>query len=429
MKFDIHGKLDFAAPEVIRAEQTRLLNEHVAYCRRNSSYYRNLLRGVPEKPLTLESLAELPLTGKADLAEHNDEFVAVPREGVADISYTSGTTGKPCRICYSMNDLQRLGYNDAKGYLAAGMRAGDRVLLTCTIDRCFIAGLAYYSGVLQMGGAAIRNGLNTLESHLEIMEMAHPDAIVGVPSFLAKLGAALKGAGYDTSSVRHLVCIGEPLRRRDMTFTPLGERLEQYFPGAAHSTYASSEIVTSFTECTARAGGHPPADLAVVEIVGEDGQALPPGSIGEVVVTPLQVTAMPLLRFRTGDVSFQIPETDCPCGRHTLRLGPILGRKAQMLKMRGTTLFPNAFFTVLEGMDEVAEYYMEVSGTALSDEVRIFAAVTDPACTAEKIAERLYSRVRIHVPVELIPPEAARAKVFGKSRKPVRFFDLRGSMF
>lgn len=429
MRFDIHGKLDFEAPEVIRAEQTRLLNEHVAYCRRNSPYYRRLLHSIPEKPLTLESLAELPLTGKADLAEHNEEFVALPREGIADISFTSGTTGKPCRICYSLSDLQRLGYNDAKGYLAAGMRAGDRVLLTCTIDRCFIAGLAYYSGVLQMGGSAIRNGLNTLESHAEIMDMVHPDAIVGVPSFLAKLGTYLKSGGYDTSSVRHLICIGEPLRKRDMTLTPLGERLDRIFPGAAHSTYASSEMVTSFTECTARAGGHPPADLAVVEIVGEDGQVLPPGSVGEVVVTPLQVTGMPLLRFRTGDVSFQIPETDCSCGRHTLRLGPILGRKAQMLKMRGTTLFPNAFFTVLEGMENVAEYYMEVSGTALSDEVRIFAAVTDPACTAEEIAERLYSRVRLHVPVELVGMDAARAKVFGKSRKPVRFFDLRSKMF
>ena len=142
MKFDVHGKLDFASPEAIRAEQTRLLNEHVAYCRRHSPYYRKLLSGLPDRPLTLESLAELPTTGKADLAEHNDEFVALPPEQISDICFTSGTTGKPCRICYSQSDLTRLGYNDAKGYLAAGMRAGDRVLLTCTIDRCFIAGLA-----------------------------------------------------------------------------------------------------------------------------------------------------------------------------------------------------------------------------------------------------------------------------------------------
>ena len=429
MKFDVHGQLDFAAPEAIRAEQTRLLNEHIDYCRKNSPYYRKLLRDLPEKPLALADLADLPTTGKADLAEHNDEFVALPREGIADISFTSGTTGNPCRICYSASDLERLGYNDAKGYIAAGMRPGDRVLLTCTIDRCFIAGLAYYRGVVQMGASAIRNGLNTLESHAEIMANVHPEAIVGVPSFLVKLGEYLVGNGYDLSSVRTLVCIGEPLRNRELKLTPLGERLERLFPGAAHSTYASSEMVTSFTECSARSGGHPPADLAVVEIVDEAGRPLAPGEVGEVVVTPLQVTGMPLVRFRTGDVSFQVPEEHCSCGRNTLRLGPILGRKAQMLKMRGTTLFPISFFSVLDEMEEVAEYYMEVSGTALSDEVKIFAAVKYPDCTAERIAAKLYGRVRIHVPVEIVTVEAARAKVFGKSRKPVRFFDLRKPLF
>ena len=430
MKFDVHSKLDFAEPSVIRAERTRLLNEQVACCRRNSPYYRRLLAKFPAKELSLESLAELPTTSKADLAEHNEEFTALPADKISDISFTSGTTGRPCRICYSADDLVRLGCNDARGYLAAGMRAGDRVLLTCTIDRCFIAGLAYYSGVVQMGGAAIRNGLNSLESHAGIMEMVRPDAIVGVPSFLAKLGAYLDENGIDRSHVRTLICIGEPLRNRELRLTPLGEKLEQFFPGAAHSTYASSEIVTSFTECTARAGGHPPADLAVVEIVDDEGNPLPPGEVGEVTVTPLQVTGMPLLRFRTGDVSFQVPEERCRCGRNTLRLGPILGRKAQMLKMRGTTLFPSSFFSVLDGMPEIAEYYMEVSGAALSDEVKIFVALKEPGSLApEAVAEALYRRVRIHVPVGIVDPAEARERVFGKSRKPVRFFDLRAKDF
>jgi len=425
MDFDVNGRLDFAEPEVIRAEQTRLLNAHLAYCRARSPYYRRILAGRPDHPLTPETLAELPLTGKSDLAEHNDEFLAVPPGEVADISFTSGTTGRPCRICYTASDLERLGYNDAKGFLAAGIRPGDRVLLTCTIDRCFIAGLAYYSGVIRLGATAIRNGLNTLESHAEIMRLSRPDAIVGVPSFLAKLGEYLISTGYDSSSVRTLVCIGEPLRDRDLNLTPLGRKLERYFPGAAHSTYASSEIVTSFTECSACAGGHPPADLAVVEIVDPDGHPLPPGKVGEVVVTPLRVTGMPLIRFRTGDVSFLIPEERCACGRNTRRLGPILGRKAQMLKIRGTTLFPNSFFAVLDSLEDVADYYMEVSGSALSDEARVFAAVRDPGCTAQFISEQLYKRIRIHVPVEIIPLETARAKISRQSRKPVRFFDFR----
>ena len=114
------------------------------------------------------------------------------------------------------------------------------------------------------------------------------------------------------------------------------------------------------------------------------------------------------------------------CGRGTLRLGPILGRKAQMLKVRGTTLFPSAFFNVLDGLPGVLEYYMEVRGSALSDEITVCVACA-PGSSAESIgvAEALYSRTRIHVPVVSVDAESARKRVLGTSRKPVRFFDLR----
>lgn len=423
--FDCFEEKGFLPEDELRAMQCRLLNEHIAYCREHSPWYRKLLAGLPRREITLEELALLPTTGKQDLAMHNGEFVAVPREQVADICFTSGTTGTPCRIVYTRSDLDRLACNDAVGYLAAGMRPGDRVLLTCTIDRCFIAGLAYYSGVVKMGGAAIRNGLNSLESHAEIVASQRPDAIVGVPSFLVKLGSFLADNGVDASSVRTLVCIGESLRNADLELTPLGRRLDEYFPGRAHSTYASSEIVTSFTECSACAGGHPPADLAIVEVVDEQGNPLPPGERGEITVTPLQVEGMPLLRFRTGDVGFIVPDR-CSCGRTTVRLGPVLGRRAQMLKVRGTTLFPGSFFSVLDGIPEIFEYYMEVSGDSLSDRVAIFAAARE-GISGEELSERLYARTRIHVPVQLVSREEANARVFGRSRKPVRFFDFRGA--
>ena len=93
MEFDIRGRLDFESPDMIRSEQTRLLNEHLAYCRAKSPYYRRILSGRTDRPVTIESLAELPLTGKTDLSEFNDLFVALPPEEIADISFTSGTTG------------------------------------------------------------------------------------------------------------------------------------------------------------------------------------------------------------------------------------------------------------------------------------------------------------------------------------------------
>ncbi|MBQ6352385.1 MAG: AMP-binding protein [Lentisphaeria bacterium] len=423
--FDLSDDCSFASRGEVRKIQDRLLAEQIRYCRANSPFYRDRLAAFPERDYDFDFLRELPTTSKQDLAEHNDEFFAVPPTGIADICFTSGTTGNPCRIVYTAADLDRLAYNDACGYRAAGMLPGEKVLLTCTIDRCFIAGLAYYQGVVKLGAAAIRNGLNTLESHAEVIKTLRPENVVGVPSFLAKLGQYLADRDIDAGCIRRLVCIGEPARNRKLEPTPLGAKLDGFWPGAVHSTYASSEIVTSFTECSARCGGHPPADLAVVEILDDAGERVPDGEAGEVTVTPLQVTGMPLVRFRTGDVSFIIPEP-CPCGRGTLRLGPILGRKAQMLKVRGTTLFPNAFFNVLDGIPGVVEYYMEVRGSALSDEITICVACRDGESPATLgVADRLYSRTRIHVPVVAVDAAAARERVFGVSRKPVRFFDLR----
>ena len=424
-RFDLKNDISLHSRAEIAAVQDRLLAQQIRYCRTHSPFYRKKFAGFPDRDYDFELLRELPTTAKSDIARHNDEFLTVPMREIADICFTSGTTGNPCRIFYTKGDLDRLAYNDACGYAAAGMTPEDKVLLTCTIDRCFIAGLAYYLGTVKLGAAAVRNGLNTISSHAEIIQSIRPSAIVGVPSFLVKLGQYLADNRIDGSCIRRLICIGEPIRTGSLKLTPLGEKLNQFWPDAVHSTYASSEIVTSFTECSARCGGHPPADLAVVEILDEEGNRVPDGEAGEVTVTPLQVAGMPLVRFRTGDVSFIIPEK-CACGRGTVRLGPVLGRKAQMLKVRGTTLFPNAFFHVLDEIPEVAEYYMEVAGAALSDEITIYAACRN-GCSPDRIrlADRLYSRTRIHVPVIAVSEEEARRRVFGVSRKPVRFFDLR----
>lgn len=413
----------FLPHEQIHDLQEKLFRELVAHCKQHSPFYSRLLGDCPAD-LKLEDIKALPTTSKDDLAKHNQDFIAVPPNQIADICFTSGTTGIPCKITYTRRDLERLAYNDAVGFKAAGMASDDIVLMTCTIDRCFIAGLAYYQGVVKLGAAAIRNGLNTMDSHAEIIKSTRPTAVVGVPSFIAKLGQFLATNGIDGSCIKHIVCIGEALRTREMSLTPLGELLEQFWPGAVFSTYASSEIATSFTECEQRHGGHPPVDLAVVEILDEQGNPLPPGSIGEVTVTTLQVEGMPLIRFRTGDIGFQLPEP-CPCGRHSLRLGPILGRKAQMLKVRGTTLFPNAFFHILDEIPQVDNYYMEVRGDSLSDEIDLYVSLKEGTLESLRIQDKLHARNRIHARIHQVSPEQAQKKVFGTSRKPVRFFDLR----
>ncbi|MFH1260158.1 MAG: AMP-binding protein [Elusimicrobiota bacterium] len=424
-------KIAFSAPETIKDIQETKLQEHIAYCREYSPYYR---RKIPDwnidwkKPL-LPQLFSLPLTGKQDIENFTEDFRAVPPENIVDISLSSGITGKPLKMMYTDNDLKRLAYNEKKSFLACGISAGDKVLLTCTMDRCFIAGLAYFLGLRSLGAAVIRNGLNNLESHSEIIKTLNPTVIVGVPSFLRKLGLYLADREMTPAKrgITRIICIGEPLRDKNFQTLQVGKDLEEIWQAKIFSTYASSETITTFCECAAGQGGHLHPDLAVVEIVDENGQALACGSAGEIVVTPLSIEGMPLIRYMTGDISFLLDE-QCSCGRFSSRLGPVLGRKKQMMKIKGTTLYPQSIYTALEEINIVEDYYLEISGeNDLSDQVVIHLTVKNTAYTAEMIEEKIQARLRVKLDVVIEENESVKKIVYAQnSRKPVRFFDRRG---
>ena len=429
-EIDRYRHIAFSAPDAIREVQENRLREHLTYCREHSPYYRRILNnsGLDLGSITLDQLSGLPFTEKSDIEQYNDDFCAVPPAKIVDIVLSSGTTGRPTRLMYTDYDLQRLAYNEEKSFEGCGITADDTVLLTCTMDRCFVAGLAYFLGIRSLGAAAIRNGLSSLESHRGIIERMAPTVIVGVPTFLKKLGLYLQEIGIDPAktAVSKLVCIGEPLRDKDLALLEVGDDLENIWQAKTFSTYASSEIVTTFCECTSQQGGHLHPDLAVVEIVNENGTVLPPETTGEVVVTPMAVEGMPLVRFRTGDMSFLI-NTPCSCGRFSARLGPILGRRKQMMKIRGTTLYPQAVYSVLEELNAVSEYYIMVTSESdLSDSMTVYAAVNDMSCTADTIQDRLQARLRVKPAVVITDEETIKQQVYTpKSRKPVHFIDRR----
>ncbi len=432
-EFDNNRNLEFSKAQEIRTVQEQLLRRHVEYLSARSPYYVRLFRdqGIDPSQATLDNLANLPFTDRTALGRFNDDFLAVSRSQIVDIVLSSGTTGKPTAMMYTENDLRRLAYNEEISFISCGLTRDDTVLLTCTIDRCFIAGLAYFSGVRSLGAAAVRNGLNSPESHLEMIQRLKPTAMVGVPMFLLKLGRYIQSQGMHARKlgIRKMICIGEPIRDRSLAFLKMGENLEEVWGAKIYSTYASSETITSFCECTAQQGGHLHPDLAVVEIVNDEGDVLPPGETGEVVITPLQIEGMPLLRFRTGDVSFLL-DSPCSCGRFSPRLGPILGRKKQMIKFRGTTLYPNSLYAVLDSIPSITEYYVTAnSDYELSDDIRVFVAVRDADCTAEMIMDRLQAHLRVRPAVFVTSEDEVRKTVFpGNSRKPIRFIDKRKSL-
>lgn len=428
---DAGSKLSRSAADGIARLQDELLRRHIRYCAANSPFYRAAFQRLAIDPREIQGVADLvrlPFTEKSELEKGHADFLAVPGEQIVDVCLTSGTTAKPVVMLQSAADLERLAYNEELSFRGAGFSAQDRVLVAAAVDRCFMAGLAYFLGLTRLGATVIRGGSSSVSLLVELIRNCRPTALVGVPSLLLAVGERLREEGAYPASlgISRMVCIGEPIRRQDLGLSPLGERLAELWKCALFGTYASTELATSFTDCPAGLGGHLHPELMVVEIIGEDGAPVPPGGCGEVVATPLGVTGMPLVRFRTGDLA-TLHTGPCPCGSTTPRLGPVLGRKSQMLKYRGTTVYPPAIGAVLQEMPGIRGHYIEVGGEfALSDRIKVVVGSCDAGVTAEAVAERIAAAVRVRPEVAVVTPEEIAAKTVREDkRKPVTFFDYR----
>lgn len=433
MVYEQNNKIDFATPEKIDALQMRLLQQHVRYLQQASPYYRAMFERVGFDAGQLKKLTDLqslPLTDKTELSEHNREFLAISEDRVVDICQTSGTTGEPATVWQSETDLQRLAYNEQRAFVAAGITASDRVLVGAALDRVFMAGLAYFLGLRNIGATAIRAGSGQPALVAELIRRQKPNVLVGVPSLLLGVARQLRASGHDpaVAGVEKLICIGEPVRTEKLQLSALGAALKQEWQAQVYGTYASTELATAFGDCTSGCGGHLLPELVVIEIVDEQGQPVVSGESGEVVVTPLGIEATPLLRYRTGDIAHLHTEP-CDCGRQTPRLGPIIGRRAQMLKCRGTTLFPGAINAALQNITGVRGHYLEVfQEYDLSDRLRVVVGCRDPSLKANEVAAQIAAITRVKPEVILVEPEEIMKKIIRPDqRKPVTFFDYRKS--
>ncbi len=424
----IKNRPSFASQEEIIEIQEKALKKQIDYCVKNSKYYKKRFKGVDVSAVKLSNLSDLPLTSKSDMQRNNESFIAVPDEKVTDIVFTSGSTATPLKVVFSENDLKRLALNEEKSFLTCGLSCSDTVLLTCTMDRCFIAGMAYFLGLRALNASVLRTGNSPLDAQARIIEITKPTAILGVPSFLKKLAEYIQG-NYSSElfkSVKRLICIGEPLRNRLMEPLKITKYLESIWDAKAYSTYASTEVATTFCECGDQKGGHLLPDLGILEIVNENGTPLPAGEIGEIVITPLGVEATPLIRYRTGDMGFMLTEP-CRCGRNTLRLGPILGRKNLMLKVKGTTVFPQVILSFLQENNYISDYYISVHALDnLSDRVKVHVSLKDENDKImNEIENGLKSILRVKPELILENDETMKTVIYGSSRKAKRIFDDR----
>ncbi len=425
--------IEFQTEAEIKDFQEELLRRDMRYLADHSPYYRRLFRSYDidvARIRHLDDLEQIPFTEKKDLQLYNDEFRCCPKEKIIDYITTSGTLGDPVTFGCSEKDLQRLAYNEKKSFACAGLRPGNILQLMTTMDKRFMAGLAYFLGIRELGASIIRVGNGIPELQWDTIRRLQPDTLMCVPSFILRLiqYAEEHGIDYRNSSVRRIIGIGEGLREQDFSLNLLGRRIKEKWDVDLFATYSSTEMGATFSECPYGCGGHVHPELIIVEIIGDNDLPVPDGEVGEVVVTTLGVEAMPLLRFRTGDMAAKVT-APCACGRHSYRLTPLVGRKHNMIKLKGTTLYPPALNDVLEGTPYVDNYVVEVStGDAGTDQVLVKVGTRLPPTPqlVKDLKDRFRSRIRVTPDIELLPVETVqRLNHPDGARKPVKFIDLR----
>ena len=417
----------------IVALQEKKLQEVLAYVNEHSAFYKRFFKehNINVSAIkTLSDLTKLPTTCKDDLQRDNDAFRCVPKSAIVDYASTSGTLGTPVTFGLTDNDLNRLAYNEAISLACAGIKKGDVVQLMTTIDRRFMAGLAYFLGVRQLGASIVRVGAGIPELQWDSIRLYEPTYLIAVPSFLLKMIAYAEknGIDYEASSVKGVVCIGESLRNQDFSNTLLAEKIAEKWKGIKlYSTYASTEMSTTFTECEYQQGGHHHPELIITEVLDDAGNRVGENESGELTITTLGVEAMPLVRFRTGDIVTMHTET-CACGRNTARVSPVLGRKQQMIKYKGTTLYPPVLMDLLTNFEEIENYIIEIStNSILTDEILIRIGTRTPTeALKERISNHFRAKIRVVPKIEYCDIAELERELYPLgSRKPMKFIDKR----
>lgn len=424
--------LEKKSPKEIKEFQEAELPKTLNYLQGSSPYYSKFFK---EKKIdlssirTIEDLVKIPTTTKDDLQLNNDDFICVDKTSIVDYVTTSGTLGDPVTFALTDKDLDRLAYNEAISFACAGGTNKDLYQLTTTIDRRFMAGLAYFLGVRKLGAGIIRVGSGIPELQWDTILKMKPNILIAVPSFIIKLieFAEKNGIDYQTSSIKSAVCIGEALRDQDFNLNTLGKKIKEKWNIELYSTYASTEMSTAFTECEHLVGGHHHPELIIAEFLDDNDKPVKKGEAGELTITTLGVEGMPLLRFKTGDIVKPFYEA-CKCGRNTMRLGPIIGRKKQMVKYKGTTLYPPVIYNLLNDFDEIKNYVVEISTNEYNMDEILFKIGTELASDEleKKIKDHFRAKLRVAPQIQFLSEKEINLLQFPKmSRKPVIFIDNR----
>lgn len=423
--------------EALAALQLTRLRALVERVHARVPFYRQALdrAGVRvEQIRTLDDLRRLPFTRKADLRDHYPfGLFAVPREQVIRIHASSGTTGKPTVVGYTRADLAVWAEVCARSLAAGGARPGD-VFHNAYGYGLFTGGLGMHYGAELMGLTVVPVSGGNTERQLLLLQDFEPRVIACTPSYALTLAEAAEARGLDPGrlSVRCAVLGAEPWTEG------MRREIERRLPVKAVNIYGLSEVIGPgvSNECIeAQRGSHIFEDHFLAEVVDpESGEPVPPGEQGELVFTTLTKEALPVLRYRTGDIAALDP-APCVCGRTHARMSLVAGRTDDMLVIRGVNVFPSQIEAVVVQFSELSPHYQLIvtrERTLDALEVRIEVAppsgrAPGPADTASqaaatlraRVAERLRGVTGLTCAVTLVAPGSLPRSEGGKLRRVV----------
>lgn len=414
------------AESIEQIKISQKLEDAVKYAAGNSPFYQKHLANIDLDNLE-ETFRQIPFTTKEHISGNNEDFLAVPRNKIAEYCTTSGTSGNPITVYLTKKDLERLAENERASMELMNGTSEDVFQLMTTIDKQFMAGLAYSLGVQKLNAGLIRTGPGSIPAQWDSIFKYKPTHIIAVPSFIVKMldYAQLNGIDFKNSSVKRISCIGEPIRNDDFSLNSIGQKINNRWKVDLYSTYASTEMATAFSECEAQQGGHLNEDLVYLEVIDDNGNQVSDGEIGEVVVTPLNIEGTPILRYKTGDIA-RYHSSPCKSGRTTPRLGPIIGRKNQLIKYKGTSLYPQTIFNVLhqQGIDL---FHLLVSKNELeTDEITIFLAEkTMNDSQKEQLKVMLKSKTKVSPEIKFISLESLKNHIFIQDKRKPNYISFK----
>lgn len=418
-------KMETLRGKELQELQLKRLKETVTRTQ-NIGFYQKMFAeaGIrPEDIKTLDDLSKIPFTKKSDLrGGYPFGFLAVPMNRINRIHTTSGTTGKPTVVAYTKNDLNSWSELIARNLTMVGLREGD-MFQNASNYSLFTGGLGFHYGAEKIGCAVVPAGVGNTKRQIEMIQDFGVNAIHCTPSYAMHLTEVAEDMHANLDSLRIGVFGAEAWSenmRRD---------LENRLNIKAYDSYGMSELFgpgVAF-ECPEQDGLHIWHDCYIVEIIDpKTGETLSPGEKGEMVVTPLVKEAMPLLRYRTGDITM-LMEDDCPCGRGQ-KIARLFGRSDDMLTVRGINVFPSQIEHVLKNIPEVGDQFMVyIDRLNHLDEMTIEVEInkhlfsgelSDLARLQNKIGKALHETLTLRANVQLVEP-GSLPRFEGKAKRVV----------